>query len=1207
MDGDENIDTWRVERLADEPIYCAVPNPSNPDEIFCYGSDEELDDAAKVTRRLQYEEQGLRYLRGQPLRLLSTTLRGPFDKASGWKNPWVPQAPSKIQPHKKTSNDAPAIKKSFLRELKFRAAAKNATPGTEDSMQCQLPSPESNRGVETFHEYLDWEKHGHIRAWAKDVSPEPLQKDAFWAPDKSPDDSNDDITRKRPVANEWLRKKTTKRTRPNDTQGTETAATPTPFPAPNPLTSTNVSAPIHAVQCTGQEASQKVPNRSFELTTPSSTADKKSKPLNIQPASPLIYNDAQSVDKVASFDGTTASVTSSAPSTTPRKPPADDSKPMTAMHKGPMISSGVSTEQEQGQGDETHDSPLQTDQSEVEREGNDREAEVYEDNGFESLHDQSFHYRARLPKQETRGEESPSSRAGGNPPQITHTDLEMQEMQDCSNGDNESSRPTKEEGPIPADQTSDGGNTPPLAADGSLSKGLVVESACNENIAAEFGPIEKDSEGGSTTSFKPSKADSVLSLAGADLDTNQGDEMSSLDPKSIKLGYTSNRRVYTETYPSPKRNHTSTENCRSQSPQPPPKRLRLEQSGDLQADDCNEARHTEEHRMGSEAAVGKSSTLVEGPMDNTLVGCPMDVDEQPVVEPAKSPSPTTHADPATCDMSTVDKAPCAGNGLLGSTNDEPLEDESGAETDRVMAPLSQLDSRTINSKQLSLSKSISDYTPEAISFDIKKDPQDSKENVPAAQVLLDQSSIHQSPWAPECMASDEVNIKDEPIDEDDETHLPSSKNMHYSSPSNVKPQHTICASQQSPWTKETPLPALGAVKDYRFNVSDVESVSERIKTIQNVQQGLSEEWNMTTIDQASALPIPATEDFPEQTTEVNKSRSPEVQRQSLGVMEAPEPFTPAPASKVRTASTPEPEISIKSFAKFNTPSPVRRRTNPSKSRGRRSGILVSTTSTPSNAWGSAAKSSNSSRRVSFAPLPGHDGDNYEHVLPTSPSVIAAGVARTASPPPETTVEAGDEDVNDTFHKHFDAVNQRRRQQRTAGSTNAGNSVPPRFRSRSRLLPSASQQQPASPDIGAMAAAFQEADALLQRDIGTTAHKHNDSHTTTTTTTMEPPVTQEERNDHHAAAAEEDVLVPDRETAPLQSPWRTESQTQTVDNDDDAVAAVLGNLDQFLDAWDVDAAMRQANFDDEENGPGSAAVSSQDRDQQQRPRRINVWD
>ncbi|KAI1245170.1 hypothetical protein MGN70_012060 [Eutypa lata] len=1228
MGGEDEIDTWRVDRLADEPIYCAVPTPPNPDDILYYGSDEELDDAAKVAKRLRYEQQGLRYLRGQPLQLLSTTLRGPFDKASGWRNPWLPQVPNKIQSEKKISKNSPAIKKGLLRDLKLRAAAENSTPGTDNSMQCHLPSPESNRGAEAFHEYLSWEKHGRIRAWARGISTGPLERDSFWAPENTSDEENEDKTRKRHAAEEWLRKKPTKRNRLNITQSTGAASTPTPLPISNPPIKP-VSASVQNIQRNKQKTSQECIGRSFELTTPSSTADQRSaKPIDTQPAITSLNGDMQSVDGLATVDEATESLTSSAASTTPRKPLPNESKLTAAIHESSTTSSELSSVHEDEQNENDDGTPPEAVQSEPKsNKTSSDEEETHEDDNFESFLDQSFHFRARIPKQETPVEEN-SNTPAEDLQRTMH--LTVLERQDGTDGDKEKLGPAEEKKPVSVEMASVASgrdSTPSSAVDSSPSApNIKIEPQCTHNSTTKDYPTEEGSERNSTASPESSKAGNVPIPVNTGPETIQSDGTSSHHSNSAALDQTGNPEVLSETYPPLKRDHSATEESRmAQSPQSPVKKMRLSQS--RRSQEPNDYSEIRLQRMDSEPVVDEGNTSVGGSMDATLVGDCMDVDEPSAIKPAKSPKSTYHTGLATRDADIVSTVPAASNKSSGSTNGV-LEDESGAESERIILPLSQLEWGVVNSKEFSSSKPTSNYTPKPTAMQMKGDPQDSKENIPISPSQLNQNYDHQSPWVPHYIPGDEVQIKSEPIEEgDDDRCSPNSIGTYCSSPRIDQQEPAIRASQQSPWATHTPLPSMSNVRDYKFNIADIESVSSRIKEIQNEQRSIYEEESSihttSTTNQASPLPIPA-EIFPEQNGEVTNIPSPRLGLQALAAealgLHQPPSTSAVPEAR---ASTPEPEISIKSFAKFNTPSPVRRRrSSHRKPSGRRSGILLVST-TPLNPWSNNSNSVKSSstgnnrRRVSFAPLPGDD-DNNEDASPPPPSSAVLGSAtpptttRAASPPPpKTTIEAGDEDVNDTFHKHFDAVKKRR--QRTTSNSNASDHSGGRGnRLQQRLLPSLSQQKPASPDVGAMAAAFQEADALLQENISSSSGAfaaadgndvvETDAAATAATAAVDTELPGEEQEEEEA-----DVHVPTAEAeAESQSPWRSQSQTQhhqQVDNDDD-VAAVLGNLDQFLDAWDVDAAMRRATFDGDESAPALGKDSGMAVDALQG---IGVWD
>lgn len=65
--------------------YSAPPN-DDIDSDGVLGSDDELDEDARLVRRQRIEKLAEAYLQGTPLFILSASLKGPFDQ--GWVNPW---------------------------------------------------------------------------------------------------------------------------------------------------------------------------------------------------------------------------------------------------------------------------------------------------------------------------------------------------------------------------------------------------------------------------------------------------------------------------------------------------------------------------------------------------------------------------------------------------------------------------------------------------------------------------------------------------------------------------------------------------------------------------------------------------------------------------------------------------------------------------------------------------------------------------------------------------------------------------------------------------------------------------------------------------------------------------------------------------------------------------------------------------------------
>ena len=65
---------------------CSPPPDADEDEYSLLGSDDDLDEPARAAKRQRIERLAESYLQGQPLFILSASLRGPFDE--GWRNPW---------------------------------------------------------------------------------------------------------------------------------------------------------------------------------------------------------------------------------------------------------------------------------------------------------------------------------------------------------------------------------------------------------------------------------------------------------------------------------------------------------------------------------------------------------------------------------------------------------------------------------------------------------------------------------------------------------------------------------------------------------------------------------------------------------------------------------------------------------------------------------------------------------------------------------------------------------------------------------------------------------------------------------------------------------------------------------------------------------------------------------------------------------------
>ncbi|PTB63712.1 hypothetical protein BBK36DRAFT_1143426 [Trichoderma citrinoviride] len=122
-------------------IYCEAVLP--PEDVYFEGSeDEDYDNAAE--RRKRYEAAGQKFLSGSVPFLLSASLKGPFDEASGWVNPWRSKNRTAHSHSRPESAKLGAQCTSPMRPA-TSASASTATQAIEvlKNAECALPSPES--------------------------------------------------------------------------------------------------------------------------------------------------------------------------------------------------------------------------------------------------------------------------------------------------------------------------------------------------------------------------------------------------------------------------------------------------------------------------------------------------------------------------------------------------------------------------------------------------------------------------------------------------------------------------------------------------------------------------------------------------------------------------------------------------------------------------------------------------------------------------------------------------------------------------------------------------------------------------------------------------------------------------------------------------------------------------------------------------------
>ncbi|KAI1388466.1 uncharacterized protein F4822DRAFT_402920 [Hypoxylon trugodes] len=1048
------VEAWRRTHLGDEPIYCAAPSPSNPDDIICLGSDEELDDDAKVEKRLRYEAQALRYLKGKPIQIVSASLRGPFDKASGWENPWLPKPKPAIKPsvlkpfprrHKST-----AIKERLRRVLDWD----NTTSGTENSLDCHLPSPVSNRELPLYNNDFTKDKHNRVHAWAQEVSLEtPLERDSFWAPSHVVHEKNDEMNRKRPAGNEWLKKKASKRKRLTSSQDAVAGSSPTPMSsAQSPVRSR--AMPVGNGQAKKLTLPKKGVSQSFELATPSSTGDHSSR-------------DAQFGKIETSTKYAVVPVQDMSPKATGGTGVDLKRRRINSILDGSLNTSGreheeasraTTSDSERTLEDEV-DPALKSDQEE-------------DDISFESHLDSSFHFRARPSKRK------PSVTAPEAP--ITGTSSQLAQTT--------TAEPSVQEKLVSTSATQIEGQ-PTLVIQAIYPERQIREPEEMTDLP-EYAPNEQAKD----DNVDNNKLHPLILLEGEE-ESSENQRIRNSDESTSQSNEPISCTAIAEAKPSsekqPPSGNSSPIHAHSISAQVMEGDANVTRREDKPVEDTI----VETRQVDSASFADDEYTLVDtnGDFNKSL----------PHETELNSISHTTK-DRVTMSISNAE--PHDRVQSIGAHG----EQEIGQNTEPIsnITPPSELE-QVGDVLKTSIEKQGDVEVKMEIATSVEEATQ---ESVPAQTTLLDSPAIfmRQSPWVYELSPGADLTpeyVKSEPDDNQSFFSLLSS-HASFHDMSRIRP------SQQSPWAGEV-LGAVGTDGQSNHPASlDTGFTSQALAAA--VPQEPQSPWGETGIAIAPQhkhqpiSPMPAARDdnesIPQQpmATTIPEYKQPENRING--------PSTP-PRVHASPARTPDFGNSIKLLALFNTPSPRKRResTRQHTSTGRTRSIL-------SRGVYSNPLNNRSDRRVSFASLPNEIDDD---------SLVAHDNTRVASPPLQTKVNfEEDEDIEGTFQTHFDAM-KRRASERV------------QFRFQPRLLPSSSQQKPMTPTVGAMAEAFRNADAQI----------------------AQVPSAQEQPAGHEEESV--DVEMCDRE----QFPWQKEAEV-------DDVADVLNNLDQFLDAWDVDTELQR---------------------------------
>ncbi|KAG6164568.1 hypothetical protein E4U10_006439 [Claviceps purpurea] len=176
-------------------------------DIFYEGSEDERYQCPSE-RRLRYEAAGQRFLNGQVPTLISASLEGPFDSATGWTNPWTSKRNKTVVKNTKdrTRSEQRASQRSSTKIHRTQQSTFLPPAG-----ECHLPSPESLKQAPQSQDcsFLRTEKLATVKRWQEKLDNAPSDHDSFWDGDKS--NLSPSVKKRRASGIEWLKNAPLKR------------------------------------------------------------------------------------------------------------------------------------------------------------------------------------------------------------------------------------------------------------------------------------------------------------------------------------------------------------------------------------------------------------------------------------------------------------------------------------------------------------------------------------------------------------------------------------------------------------------------------------------------------------------------------------------------------------------------------------------------------------------------------------------------------------------------------------------------------------------------------------------------------------------------------------------------------------------------------------------------------------------------------------
>ncbi|KAG5948004.1 hypothetical protein E4U59_005483 [Claviceps monticola] len=176
-------------------------------DIFYEGSEDERYQCPSE-RRLRYEAAGQRFLNGQVPTLISASLEGPFDSATGWTNPWTSKRNKAVV---RKIKDRPRSEQRVSQRSSTKIHRTQQSTFLSSAGECHLPSPESLKQAPQSQDcsFLRTEKLATVKRWQEKLDNAPSDHDSFWDGNKS--NLSPSVKKRRASGAEWLKNAPLKR------------------------------------------------------------------------------------------------------------------------------------------------------------------------------------------------------------------------------------------------------------------------------------------------------------------------------------------------------------------------------------------------------------------------------------------------------------------------------------------------------------------------------------------------------------------------------------------------------------------------------------------------------------------------------------------------------------------------------------------------------------------------------------------------------------------------------------------------------------------------------------------------------------------------------------------------------------------------------------------------------------------------------------